>query len=123
MDLSDFTITVVPLEGKVMHADPSTGETVEANEMLIKWKHNSLDVSELDFCLRENHVNWQDKLNMREQQILNTWMEELGYDKNYYIVQDKKIIELNKIESQEQVENWLQPNGTKVVDPVDLEQL
>jgi|TARA_R100001463_G_scaffold29862_1_gene67958 hypothetical protein len=123
MDLSDFEITIEPLDEKVTHANPSTGETEEAVEMKITWKHNTLDVSELNFYLRENHVNWNDKLNMREQEILNIWMEELGYDKQYYKISGKIITENGKIEDDSQVENWLKPNGIQSVEPTDVGEI
>lgn len=123
MDLSDFQITVEPLEEKVTHVDPATGENVEANEMRITWQHNTLSVSTLNFYLRENHPDWNDKLNMRERQILNTWMEELGYDKNYFHIKDKTIEETGKVKQQEQVDNWLQPNNTNVVAATEVEEI
>ena len=123
MDISDFEIVVTALEEKVLHADPSTGEPTEANEMKITWKHNTLNVSEQSFYLREDPVAWQDKLNMREQDILNMWLEELGYDKKYYRVQDKKIVAIGKIEDDTQVQNWLKPNGMQIIEPKNAETI
>lgn len=149
MDLSDFEITTESLEQKVVYFVEAVEEvlyteedelpegveigdvkipyveayTAEANEMKITWKHNTLDVLERSLYLRENHVFWSDKVNNREREVLDEWMEELGYDKRYYRVHNKTIKEKGVIESEDQVNNWLQPNGTQVVEPIDVEQL
>lgn len=149
MDLSDFEITTESLEQKVVYfveaveevlyteedelpEDVEVGDvkipyveayTAEANEMKITWRHNTLDVLERNLYLRENHAFWGDKVNNREREVLDEWMQELGYDKRYYRVHNKTIKEKGAIESEDQVNNWLQPNGTQVIEPIDVEQL
>lgn len=123
MDLSNFKITVQPLEQKVKHVNWNTGEIVESNEMKIMWKHLTLDVSEFDFYLRENHPNWSETLNIREQEILHIWMKELGYDELYFKVNGKTIEEKGKVKKQEQIDNWLQPNATTQLPAADVEEI
>jgi len=123
MDLSNFKITVHPLEQKVKHVNRNTGEIVESNEMKIVWKHLTLDVSEFDFYLRENHPNWSETLSIREQEILHIWMKELGYDELYFEVNNKTIEEKGKVKFQEQIDNWLQPNATTQLPAADVEEI
>jgi len=123
MDLSNFKITVQPLEQKVKHVNRNTGEIVESNEMKIMWKHLTLDVSEFDFYLRENHPNWSETLSIREQEILHIWMKELGYDELYFEVNNKTIEEKGKVKLQEQIDNWLQPNATTQLPAADVEEI
>ena len=70
MDLSEFTKKIEVLPEKVRYVDEDTGEDKEGNEICIIWKHNYLPVSELKYYVRENHDNFESKINAREQEIL-----------------------------------------------------
>ena len=50
-------------------------------------------------------------------------MKELKYDSKYFIVEDKKIIELNKITDEKQIQNWLHPNSQTVVPITEAEEI
>ena len=89
MDLSEFTKKIEVLPEKVRYTDEVTGEDKEGNEICITWKHNYLPVSELQYYVRENHDNFESKINAREQEILEIWMKELKYDSKYYRVKTK----------------------------------
>tara|TARA_E500000081_G_scaffold154783_1_gene192819 strand:- start:1716 stop:2087 length:372 start_codon:yes stop_codon:yes gene_type:complete len=123
MDLSEFTKKIEVLPEKVQHTDDDTGEDKEANEVCVTWKHNYLPVSELKFYLRENHEEFQNKTNAREQEVLEIWMKELKYDTTKFIVEDKKIKEKGKVEEQHQVDNWLKPNSTLVLESTEVEEI
>jgi len=123
MDLSEFTKKIEVLPEKVQHTDDDTGEDKEANEVCVTWKHNYLPVSELKFYLRENHEEFQNKTNAREQEILEIWMKELKYDTTKFIVEDKKIKEKGKVEEQHQIDNWLKPNSTLVLESTEVEEI
>ena len=123
MDLSEFTKKIEVLPDKVRHTDDDTGEDKEANEVCITWKHNYLPVSELKFYLRENHEEFENKMNSREQEILEIWMKELKYDSRYFVVEDKKIKEVGKIEDDNQIQNWLHPNSQTVVPITEAEEI
>ena len=123
MDLSEFDKTITSLPEKVLHVDKQTGATIEAQEMEIVWKHKYLPVSELKFYLRENHDQWTDKIAAREQEILEIWMKELKYDTTKFIVENKKIVELNKITDEKQIQNWLHPNSQTVVPKTEAEEI
>ena len=123
MDLSEFTKKIEVLPEKVRYVDEDTGEDKEGNEICITWKHNYLPVSELKYYVRENHDNFESKINAREQEILEIWMKELKYDSKYFIVEDKKIIELNKITDEKQIQNWLHPNSQTVVPITEAEEI
>ena len=123
MDLSEFTKKVEVLPEKVRYVDEVTGEDKEGNEICITWKHNYLPVSELKYYVRENHDNFESKINAREQEILEIWMKELKYDSKYFVVIDKQIKEKAKIEDQGQIDNWLKPNSERVLKPTEVEEL
>ena len=123
MDLSEYTKKIEVLPDKVRHTDDDTGEDKEANEVCITWKHNYLPVSELKFYLRENHEEFENKVQAREQEILEIWMKELKYDSKYFIVEDKKIKEKGKVEHQHQVETWLKPNSELSLEPTEVEEI
>lgn len=123
MDLSEFTKKIEVLPEKVRYVDEDTGEDKEGNEICITWKHNYLPVSELKYYVRENHDNFESKINAREQEILEIWMKELKYDSKYFIVEDKKIKELGKIEDDNQIQNWLHPNSQTVVPITEAEEI
>ena len=123
MDLSDFTKTLNYLPDLVRYIDEETEEEKKAREVELTWKHNSLHVSELKFYLREGHEAWEDKIRTRENEILTMWMIELGYDPLYNIVKDKKITAIGKIETQEQVDNWLKPNSTAALKPTEVDKI
>ena len=123
MDLSEFTKKIEVLPEKVQHTDDDTGEDKEANEVCVTWKHNYLPVSELKFYLRENHEEFQNKTNAREQEVLEIWMKELKYDTTKFIVEDKKIKEKGKVEEQHQIDNWLKPNSTLVLESTEVEEI
>tara|TARA_B100000212_G_C27139292_1_gene432625 strand:- start:154 stop:525 length:372 start_codon:yes stop_codon:yes gene_type:complete len=123
MDLSEYTKKIEVLPDKVRHTDDDTGEDKEANEVCITWKHNYLPVSELKFYLRENHEEFENKVQAREQEILEIWMKELKYDSRYFIVEDKKIKEKGKVEHQHQVETWLKPNSELSLEPTEVEEI
>ena len=111
----------MPEKGR--YVDEDTGEDKEGNEICITWKHNYLPVSELKYYVRENHDNFESKINAREQEILEIWMKELKYDSKYFIVEDKKIKELGKIEDDNQIQNWLHPNSQTVVPITEAEEI
>ena len=123
MDLSEYTKKIEVLPDKVRHTDDDTGEDKEANEVCITWKHDYLPVSELKFYLRENHEEFENKVQAREQEILEIWMKELKYDSRYFIVEDKKIKEKGKVEHQHQVETWLKPNSELSLEPTEVEEI
>lgn len=123
MDLSEYTKKIEVLPDKVRHTDEDTGEDKEANEVCITWRHDYLPVSELKFYLRENHEEFENKVQAREQEILEIWMKELKYDSRYFIVEDKKIKEKGKVEHQHQVENWLKPNSELSLEPTEVEEI
>ena len=123
MDLSEFTKKIEVLPEKVRYVDEDTGEDKEGNEICITWKHNYLPVSELKYYVRENHDNFESKINAREQEILEIWMKELKYNSKYFIVEDKKIKELGKIEDDNQIQNWLHPNSQTVVPITKAEEI
>ena len=123
MDLSEFTKKIEVLPEKVRYTDEVTGEDKEGNEICITWKHNYLPVSELQYYVRENHDNFESKINAREQEILEIWMKELKYNSKYFIVEDKKIKELGKIEDDNQIQNWLHPNSQTVVPITEAEEI
>jgi|TARA_A100000164_G_scaffold182727_1_gene162363 hypothetical protein len=123
MDLSDFTKKIEVLPEKVKHTDDDTGEDKEANEVCVTWKHNSLSVSELTFYLRENHEEFENKVNAREQEILKIWMQELGYDSKYYIIENKAIAEKGLVTDQGQIDTWKKPNPETHVPAEDTEVL
>ena len=123
MDLSDFTKKIEVLPEKVKHTDDDTGEDKEANEVCVTWKHNSLSVSELTFYLRENHEEFENKVNAREQEILNIWMQELGYDSKYYIIENKAIAEKGLVTDQGQIDTWKKPNPETHVPAEDTDVL
>ena len=110
MDLSEFTKKIEVLPEKVRYTDEVTGEDKEGNEICITWKHNYLPVSELQYYVRENHDNFESKINAREQEILEIWMKELKYDSKYYRVEDKIIKEIGEVTDQGQIETWKKPN-------------
>tara|TARA_B100001559_G_C15981726_1_gene385856 strand:- start:126 stop:497 length:372 start_codon:yes stop_codon:yes gene_type:complete len=123
MDLSEFTKKIEVLPEKVKYTDDVTGEDKEGNEVCITWKHNYLPVSELKFFLRENHEEFENKINVREQEILEIWMKELKYDSKYYRVEDKTIKETGEITDQEQINTWKKPNPETHVPAEDTDVL
>tara|TARA_Y100000813_G_scaffold99250_1_gene70862 strand:+ start:78 stop:449 length:372 start_codon:yes stop_codon:yes gene_type:complete len=123
MDLSEFTKKIEVLPEKVRYTDEVTGEDKEGNEICITWKHNYLPVSELKYYVRENHDNFESKINTREQEILEIWMKELKYDSRYFMVMDKQIKEKGKVEHQHQIDNWLKPNSELVLEPTEVEEI
>lgn len=123
MDLSEFDKTIKPLPEKVLHVDKQTGNTIEAQEMEIVWKHKYLPVSELKFYIREDHEQWTDKVSAREQEILEIWMKELKYDSTYYRVENKIIVEKGKVTDQGQIDTWKKPNPETHVPAEDTEVL
>ena len=123
MDLSDFTKTLNTMPSQVRYYDKASGEDKTANEIEITWKHNNLSVSELKFYLREGHEVWEDMVRTREEEILNTWMQELGYDPKYFVVIDKTIKEIGEITDQGQIDTWKKPNPETHVPAEDTEVL
>lgn len=123
MDLSDFTKTLKTMPDQVRYYDNASGEDKTANEIEITWKHNSLSVSELKFYLREGHEAWGDIVRAREEEILNTWMQELGYDPKYFMVEDKTIKEIGEITDQGQIDTWKKPNPETHVPAEDTDVL
>ena len=123
MDLSEFTKKIEVLPEKVKYTDDVTGEDKEGNEVCITWKHNYLPVSELKFFLRENHEEFENKINVREQEILEIWMKELKYDSKYYRVEDKTIKELGEVTDQGQIDTWKKPNPETHVPAEDTDVL
>jgi|TARA_A100001035_G_scaffold188094_1_gene150088 hypothetical protein len=123
MDLSEFTKKIEVLPEKVRYTDEVTGEDKEGNEICITWKHNYLPVSELQYYVRENHDNFESKINAREQEILEIWMKELKYDSKYYRVEDKIIKEIGEVTDQGQIETWKKPNPETHVPAEDTDIL
>ena len=123
MDLSEFTKKIEVLPEKVRYTDEVTGEDKEGNEICITWKHNYLPVSELQYYVRENHDNFESKINAREQEILEIWMKELKYDSKYYRVEDKIIKEIGEVTDQGQIETWKKPNPETHVPAEDTDVL
>ena len=123
MDLSEFTKKIEVLPEKVRYVDEDTGEDKEGNEICITWKHNYLPVSELKYYVRENHDNFESKINAREQEILEIWMKELKYDSKYYRVEDKIIKEIGEVTDQGQIETWKKPNPETHVPAEDTDIL
>jgi hypothetical protein len=123
MDLSEFDKTLNIMPGQVHYYDEVAKEDKTANEIELTWKHKYLPVSELKYYLREGHKAWDDMVAAREQEILEIWMKELKYSSVYFKVIDKKIIEKGKVEGEKQIENWLKPNASNVLEPTEVEEI
>jgi hypothetical protein len=123
MDLSNFTKTLNIMPEQVRYYDEVSKEDKTANEIEIIWKHNELSVSELKFYLREGHKEWDSIVAAREQEILEIWMQELGYDSTYYRVENKIIVEKGKVTDQGQIDTWKKPNPETHVPAEDTDIL
>ena len=123
MDLSNFTKTLNVMPDQVLYYDKVSEQDKTANEIEIIWKHNELSVSELKFYLREGHKEWDSIVAAREQEILEIWMQELGYDSTYYRVENKIIVEKGKVTDQGQIDTWKKPNPETHVPAEDTDIL
>lgn len=123
MDISDFTKTTKYMPDDAFYFDEETNETKTAKVVETTWSHHNEKLSNFTFCLRENHEDYQNKVNGEEQRIMEKWFAELGYNEDYYIIKDWIIKEKGKIEDQTQIQNWLKPNGAQVVEPKDAETI
>tara|TARA_R100000742_G_C4182678_1_gene17278 strand:+ start:74 stop:445 length:372 start_codon:yes stop_codon:yes gene_type:complete len=123
MDLSEYDRTLKYLPDKVRYFDEQSKEDKLAYEIEITWKHKYLPVSELKYHVRENHELWEEMVNNREQEILEIWMKELKYNSLHYKVVDKKIVAKGKVETQDQIDEWLKPNPGGKLKPITPETI
>ncbi len=123
MDLSEYDKTLKHLPDKVRYFDEQSKEDKLAHEIEITWKHKYLPVSELKYHVRENHELWEEMVNNREQEILEIWMKELKYNSLHYKVVDKKIVAKGKVETQDQIDEWLKPNPGGKLKPITPETI
>jgi len=123
MDISDFTKTTRYMPNDAFYFDEETNETKTAKVVETTWSHHNEKLSDFTFCLRENHEDYQNKVNGEEQRIMEKWFAELGYNEDIYIIKDWIIKEKYKIEDEEQIQNWLKPNGAQVVESKDAETI
>ena len=123
MDLSNFTKTLNIMPEQVRYYDEVSKEDKTANEIEIIWNHIELSVSELNFFLREGHNDCECIVAAREQEILEIWMQELGYDSTYYRVENKIIVEKGKVTDQGQIDTWKKPNPETHVPAEDTDIL
>mgnify|MGYP001289820719 CR=1 FL=1 len=123
MDLSDFTKTTKYMPDEVVYLDKASNTTQIAKVVETTWTPSNNSLSVYTFCLRENHEDYQNKVNAEEQKIMQKWFTELGYDEDTHIIRDWIIKDKYKIEEEEQIQNWLKPNAPDVVDPTEVEEI
>jgi hypothetical protein len=125
VDLSNFSTSIIYMPNKVKYFDETDNQDKETRECEITWKHNTLDLPELKFYLREDHGSWNDKIANRQKEILTEWLVLLGYDKEHYSFDDKtKIFTINgSVTDADQIEKWLKPNGQQELAPITVEEI
>ena len=105
MDLSDFTKTTRYMPDEVVYLDKASNTTQIAKVVETTWTPSNNSLSVYTFCLRENHEDYQNKVNGEEQKIMQKWFTELGYDEDTHIIRDWIIKDKYKIEEEEQIQN------------------
>lgn len=125
VDLSDFSTSIAYMPDKVKYFDETDNQDKETRECEITWKHNTLDLPELKYYVRENHESWNDHMAVRQKEILTEWLVLLGYDQEQYSFNDQtKIFTINgSVTDTDQVEKWLKPNGQQDLAPITVEEI
>tara|TARA_Y100000991_G_C21862932_1_gene301697 strand:+ start:106 stop:462 length:357 start_codon:yes stop_codon:yes gene_type:complete len=62
------------------------GELLTANLMITEYVPKSFEGTTKNFCLRENHENWDNLHFNFKEKCEREWLEELGYDYRLYYV-------------------------------------
>lgn len=124
IDLSDFTVSISYMDEMVRYFDETDNQDKEARECEVTWTHNTLSLTPKKYYLRENHVYWESNIAGRQIEILEEWLEELGHDpKKYDLDRDTKIFKLKGKLNDEQVQNWLKPNGQQTLNPTTVGEI
>ena len=124
IDLSDFTVSISYMAEMVRYFDEEDEKDKEARECEVTWTHNTLSLTPKKYYLRENHVYWESNIAGRQIEILEEWLEELGHDpKEYDLDRDTKIFKLKGKLNDEQVQNWLKPNGQQTLNPTTVGEI
>lgn len=124
IDLSDFTVSISYMDEMVRYFDETDNQDKEARECEVTWTHNTLSLTPKKYYLRENHVYWESNIAGRQIEILEEWLEELGHDpKEYDLDRDTKIFKLKGKLNDEQVQNWLKPNGQQTLNPTTVGEI
>lgn len=124
IDLSDFTVSISYMDEMVRYFDETDNQDKEARECEVTWTHNTLSLTPKKYYLRENHVYWESNIAGRQIEILEEWLEELGHDpKKYDLDRNTKIFKLKGKLNDEQVQNWLKPNGQQTLNPTTVGEI
>ena len=124
IDLSDFTVSISYMDEMVRYFDETDNQDKEARECEVTWTHNTLSLTPKKYYLRENHVYWESNIAGRQIEILEEWLEELGHDpKKYDFDRNTKIFKLKGKLNDEQVQNWLKPNGQQTLNPTTVGEI
>ena len=124
IDLSDFTVSISYMDEMVRYFDETDNQDKEARECEVTWTHNTLSLTPKKYYLRENHVYWESNIAGRQIEILEEWLEELGHDpKEYDLDRDTKIFKLKGKLNDEQVQNWLKPNGQQTLNSTTVGEI
>lgn len=124
IDLSDFTVSISYMDEMVRYFDETDNQDKEARECEVTWTHSTLSLTPKKYYLRENHVYWESNIAGRQIEILEEWLEELGHDpKKYDLDRNTKIFKLKGKLNDEQVQNWLKPNGQQTLNPTTVGEI
>jgi len=112
------------VEVPVLTEDFDSGMEIETFQVTHQYEPISAVLSTKTFCAYKDHPY----LNAIQAKALakfkKEWLVELGFDPAAWLVLDDGTIEeRGKVKTRAAVENWLKPNATNILPPIETEEI
>ena len=120
-----WTKSLLETEEMCRYVDDDTGEEGESPLVELTLRPDNSELTVKTFVMRKNRSGFVDECHHFEWVALNDWMTELNLNREKYHADYATLtVQKNgKIEDEQQIQNWLKPNGRQVVEPIDAETI
>jgi|TARA_B110000444_G_scaffold573_1_gene509 hypothetical protein len=112
------------VEVPVLTEDFDSGMEIETFQVTHQYEPISALLSTKTFCAYKDHPYLHAIQAKALAKFKKEWLVELGFDPvSWLVLEDGTIEERGKVKTRAAVENWLKPNATSILAPIETEEI
>ena len=112
------------VEVPVLTEDFDSGMEIETFQVTHQYEPISALLSTKTFCAYKDHPYLHAIQAIALAKFKKEWLVELGFDPvSWLVLEDGTIEERGKVKTRAAVENWLKPNATSILAPIETEEI
>ena len=112
------------VEVPVLTEDFDSGVEIETFQVTHQYEPISALLSTKTFCAYKDHPYLHAIQAKALAKFKKEWLVELGFDPvSWLVLEDGTIEERGKVKTRAAVENWLKPNATSILAPIETEEI